>query len=197
MRQGSANMAQRRITSRTTKLLAAAVLLLLGLGIWPLLGQSWVFLRSTDLDINSGMLRRQVHVLSVRVKERKEESALSREVRRLGIQTPSMPIWKRADESRLLRGVFVEYSYGGVLAEATALVMRLDLMEMADRDRRVVLGKFMAALQSGDPDRARQQAWLLTDEIEKQQGREAFTPEFRSYLQTLRSAEQEQQSPTP
>ncbi len=197
MKQASVNMAQRWIKSTTTRLLVAAVLLLLGLGIWPLLGQSWVFLRSTDLDINSGMLRHQVHVLSVRVRERTEESALSRELRRLGIQTPSIPIWKRADESRLVRGIFVEYSYGSVRAEAMALVMRLDLMEMADGDRRVVLGRFMAALQSGDPDRARQQAWLLTDEIEKQQGREVFTPEFRSYLQTLRSAQQEQQSPTP
>jgi hypothetical protein len=133
----------------------------------------------------------------LRVAEETEESSLSREIRRLGIQTPSALLWKRTSESRLVRGVFVNYRYGGVLAEATALVMRLDLMKMADGDRRVVLGKFMEALQSGDPDRARQQAWLLTDEIEEQQGREVFTPEFKSYLETLRSAQQEQQSPTP
>jgi hypothetical protein len=176
---------------------AVVALLLLAVCLWPLLGQSWVFLRSTDLDINSGRLRHQVHVLSVRVCERTEESALSREIRRLGIQTPSMPIWKCAGESRLVRSVFVNYRYGGVLAEATTLVMELDLMEMADEDRRVVLGKFMEALQSGDPERAQQQAWLLKDEIGEQQGREVFTPEFKSYLQTLRSSQGQQQSPTP
>ncbi len=165
MRQGSAKMAQRRITSRTTKRLAAAVLLLLGLGIWPLLGQSWVFLRSTDLDINSGMLRHQVHVLSVRVRERKEESALSREVRRLGIVTAEMPLWKRTSESRLWRGIHVCYIYGGVLARATELVMSLELAEAPDDERREVLQRFMVALQSADPQHAEQQARLITDEI--------------------------------
>lgn len=137
-------------------LLLIAGLVVAGLGLCPLLGARWVFLRATDMDINSGVLRHQVRVLTLPVAEEKEDSRLSREVRRLGIVTPETPLW---------RGIHVCYIYGGVLARATELVMSLELAETPDDERREVLQRFMTALQSADPQHAEQQARLITDEI--------------------------------
>lgn len=146
-------------------LLLVAGLVVVGLGLCPLSGARWVFLRATDMDINSGALRHQVRVLTLPVAEEKEDSRLSREVRRLGIVTPETPLWKRTSESRLWRGIHVCHIYGGVLARATELVMSLELAETPDDERREVLQRFMVALQSADPQHAEQQARLITDEI--------------------------------
>jgi hypothetical protein len=110
------------------------------------------------MDINSGVLRHQVRVLTLPVAEEKEDSRLSHEVRRLGIVTPETPLWKRTSESRLWRGIHVCHIYGGVLARATELVMSLELAETPDGERREVLQRFMTALQSADPQHAEQQA---------------------------------------
>lgn len=148
----------------TRRLLLIAGLVVVGLCLCLLSGARWVFLRATDMDINSGVLRHQVRVLSLPVAE-EEDSPLSREVRRLGIVTAEAPLWKRTSENRLWRGIHVCYIYGGVLARATELVMSLELAAAPDDERREVLQRFMVALQSADPQHAEQQARLITDEI--------------------------------
>ncbi|MDI6450096.1 hypothetical protein [Anaerobaca lacustris] len=152
-------------TKGTRPLLLIAGLVVVGLCLCLLLGARWVFLRATDMDINSGVLRHQVRVLTLPVAEEQEDSPLSREVRRLGIVTAETPLWKRTSESRLWRGIHVCYIYGGVLARATELVMSLELSKTPDDERREVLQRFMLALQSADPQHAEQQARLITDEI--------------------------------
>jgi hypothetical protein len=135
-----------------------AGLVVVGVCLCPLLGARWVFLRATDMDINSGVLRHQVRVLTLPMAEEKEDSRLSREVRWLGIVTAETPLWKRTSESRLWRGIHVCYIYGGVLARATELVMSLELAAAPDDERREVLQKFMTALQSANAQHAEQQA---------------------------------------
>ena len=159
-------MVRKWVGSRVAKaVVVIAGLAVVGLCLCPLLGARWVFLRATDMDINSGVLRHEVRVLSLRVAEEKEDSRLSREVRRLGIVPPETPLWKRTSEGRLWRGIHVCHIYGGVLARATELVMSLELAETPDDERRQVLQRFMTALQSADPQHVEQQARLIADEI--------------------------------
>jgi len=160
------DMVRKWVGSRVAKaVVVIAGLAVVGLCLCPLLGARWVFLRATDMDINSGVLRHEVRVLSLRVAEEKEDSRLSREVRRLGIVPPETPLWKRTSEGRLWRGIHVCHIYGGVLARATELVMSLELAETPDDERRQVLQRFMTALQSADPQHVEQQARLIADEI--------------------------------
>lgn len=159
-------MVRKWMGSRVAKAaVVVAGLVVVGLCLCPLLGARWVFLRATDMDINSWVLRHQVRALTLPVAEEKEDSRLSREVRRLGIVTPETPLWKRTSEGRLWRGIHVCHIYGGVLARATELVMSLELAETPDDERQQVLQRFMTALQSADPQHAEQQARLITDEI--------------------------------
>lgn len=181
----------------TTISLAIIGLFLLVLCIWPLLGQPWLLSRSRDLDINSGRLRRQTRVFSLRFGEKTEESALSREIRRLGIQTPATPVWKRTGESYLVRSKFVNYAYGGLYATSGQLLAILELVKAPDDERRSVLTRFMSALQSGDARHAKHQAWLLMAEIGERHDMEVLTPQVKYHVDILRRAEQKQRQQAP
>ncbi len=174
----------------TTISLAIIGLFLLALCIWPLLGQPWLLSRSRDLDINSGRLRRQTRVFSWRSSEKTEESMLSREIRRLGIQTPAAPLWKRIGESYLVRSRFINYAYGGVFAASEQLLMTLEMAKAPDDERRDVLTRFMSALQSANARHARDQAWLLMAEIGERHDMEVLTPQVKYHVDILRRAEQ-------
>jgi hypothetical protein len=159
----------------------------------PLLGEPWVFRRCTDIDLNSGGTRDVAYVFSLCVKNRIQESDLSREVRRLGIDVPGTRVWKRAFESYLVEGVYIDYSYGGVVATCGQLLRILDLTEASDQERRVALEMLLTSLRTGDPRQTQDQLHLLMDEIGGRHGLEVFdNPELKEHLKTLRKQREAQ-----
>jgi len=174
-------------------LLAGALLGLVLLLSWPLLGQPWIFCRGTDIDINSGDTRHGVYVLSLCMKNEIQESDLSREVRRLGIAIPATRVWKRAFESHLVNQSHTDYSYGHVVATCDQLLCILDLTKASDQERRVALESLMTGLRTGNPHQAQDQLFLLMDEIGERHGLEVFdNPELKEYLKTLRKQREAQ-----
>lgn len=178
---------RKKTTPLSIVLLAGALLGLVLLLSWPLLGQPWIFCRGTDIDINSGDVRRAVHVLRLRVKGEIQESDLSREVRRFGIAVPGTRVWKRAFERPLVEGVHIDYSYGRVVATCRQLFCVFELTQASDQERRVALEKLMTSLRTGNPDQAQDQLLLLMEEIGERHGLEVFdNPELKEHLKTLR-----------
>ncbi len=159
--------------------LSAGVLLGLLLFFWPLVGHSWVFCRGTDIDINSGDIRHAVHVFRLRVKGEIQESDLSREVRRLGIDIPATRVWKRTFESYLVEGRSIHWKYGQVDVASRQLLSILDETNAPDEERQAILEKFMASLRKENADHALWQARLLTDELAEKHGVHVFTPEIK------------------
>jgi hypothetical protein len=153
-----------RATSPTVWMVGT-VLLLLCLCLLPLLGHPWVFIRYTDVDLNSGDLRTQVRVCTLAVKTEIKPSNLSREVRRLGINVPDTRVWKRAYERRLVSRIHVDYSYGRVVVACNVLVDLLASANAPDEERRTVLKSLMASLQTGDSRQACGQARSLMNEM--------------------------------
>jgi hypothetical protein len=167
--------------------LSAGILLVLLLFLWPLLGQPWVFIKYTDVDLNSGDLRTQVRLCTLAVKTEIKPSNLSREVRRLGIDVPATHLWKHAFESRLVNRSYVDYSYGRVVVACNVLVDLLASANAPDEERRTVLKSLMASLQTGDSRRAYGQARSLMNEMGER---------LNERLETLRK-EQEAQTAVP
>lgn len=161
---------------------------------WPLLGHPWVFSRCTDVDINSGETRDAVYVLCLRVKNEIQESDLSREVHRLGIDIPAIRVWKCAFESYLVEGRYIDYSYGGVVATCSQLLSVLNQAKAPDEERRVALEMLMTSLRTGDPRQAEKQTYLLIDEIEDKHGLDVLDPQFKEHLKELRKERQAQQA---
>lgn len=167
---------------------AVAVLAVVLLCLWPLLGRSWFFVKYADIDLNSGDLRHQVRVCSLVVSTRIEESPLSREVRRLGIPVPANRAWRHAFEGRLVRGVCVDYWYGSVYVQIHTLLSLLDQTKTPDEERRVILTELMTSLQTGDPHVAREQTFILMGDIADKHGLDYFIPEFKAYVDKLRDS---------
>jgi hypothetical protein len=182
----------KKATPLCITLLAAALLGLVLLLSWPLLGQPWIFCRGTDIDINSGDTRHAVYVFSLCAKNEIQESDLSREVRRLGIDVPATRVWKRAFESYLVEGSHIDYSYGSVVATCGQLFSILDETKTPDKERRVVLETLMTSLRTGDPRNAQEQLYLLIDEIGEKHGLDVFIPELKKHLKRLRKERQAQ-----
>ncbi len=175
-----------RATSPTAWMVGA-FLLLLCLCLLPLLGHPWVFIKYTDVDLNSGDLRTQVRVCTLAVKTEIKPSNLSREVRRLGIDVPATHLWKHAFESRLVNRSYVDYSYGRVVSACGTLVDLLASANAPDEERRTVLKSLMASLQTGDSRQAYGQARSLMNEMGER---------LNDRLETLRK-EQEAQTAVP
>ncbi len=171
-----------RATS-ATRWTVGVVLLLLCLCLLPLLGQPWVFIKSTDVDLNSGDLRTQVRVCTLAVKTEIKPSNLSREVRRLGIDVPATHLWKHAFGSCLVNRSYVDSSYGRVVSECTMLVDLLASANAPDEERRTVLKSLMASLQTGDSRQAYSQARSLMRE---------FGERLNERLETLRKEREAQ-----
>jgi hypothetical protein len=129
-------------------LLLGILLAVVLLWLHPLLGHPWIFSAHEDIDINSGDIRHQVYVCSFRVKDGIEESAFSREVRRLGIAIPTPPVWKRVQTRFLVSSICVDYTYGPAIGACNSLLAVLTESNASDQDRRIILQKFLATLQN-------------------------------------------------
>lgn len=125
-------------------LLIAALLYVLA---WQ--GQSWVAVRYTDIDINSGDEREQFRICFVPVTHSIRQSRLSEEARRLGIPLHPGRVWRRAYEEPLVpAGVYVDYSYGFVISTYSLVLNLLDLASAPDMDRRATMERLMTALRT-------------------------------------------------
>ncbi len=153
--------------------------------VWTLLEQPWLFLSTRDVDICNGDTRDQVRVCSLVVQTRIQESALSREVRRLGIGIPQTRTWKRAFEGRLVNTIQTDYYHGSALMWCDTLVHILDQAKAPDDERRIILEKLMATLQTGDAKRTQEEALLLIAEVADKHGLDVFHPEIKDYLTRL------------
>jgi len=174
--------------SAVSIVIAAAIMAVVLLCLWPLLGQSWFYVKYTDIDLNSGDLRHQGRVCSLVVSTRIEESPLSREVRRLGIAVPANRVWTHAFEGRLVRGVCADYYYGRIFSYGRQLLMLLDLANAADEERRAVVERFITSLRTGNPLDTLDQTYLLMMEVDDKHGLNTFTPEFKAHVGELRDA---------
>ncbi len=143
---------------------------------WLLLDQAWLYCAHTDIDINSGDTRYQVRIFSLLVTTEIRESALSREIRRLGIAVSPTRAWKRTSEARIVNASDSYYLYGSVIVQCLYLLNVLDHVNASDEERRVILCKLMTSLQTGDAQRAREQAFLLTREVGDKHGLDVFAP---------------------
>jgi hypothetical protein len=119
-----------------------------------------------------------------------QESDLSREVRRLAIDIPATHVWKRAFESYLVEGRYINCKYGSVCVGYHQLLSILDEVKAPDDERRVILEKFMTSLRTEDAGRAWWQGCLLIDEVAGKRGLRVFTPEFEEALKKTRSESQ-------
>ena len=151
-----------------------------------LYSQPWMFIRQTDLDINSGDLRYEVRVCYVPIRREISESVLSREVRRLGIAIPTKRAWQPAFLQRR-EPRFVSYWYGtivkGVFQE---LVEVFDQAHIPDKERTVILGNFMNSLRGDEPHVALNYGYVLIARIAAEHGVDAFVPDV---VQQLKQSE--------
>jgi len=174
--------------SMTSAVCVGVIVAALLLCFWPLLDHPWLFEAYTDVDINSGDTRHQVRVFSLTVKTEVEESTLSREIRRLGIDVPPARAWKRDFESHLVNASHIDYAYGRTFAMCHQLLGILDQAKAPDEERRAILETLMKSLRKGDPRKTQDETFLLMAEVGERHDMQVFVPEFMNYITKLRDA---------
>jgi hypothetical protein len=136
-------------TTAFTVLALGPVALACLLCVCSLFGSRWIFSEHMEIDINSGDTRCQVRLCSLKVVDRIDESLLSREAHRLGIDMPATREWKSGG-TRFFGGE--GYSpYGLILGAGDHLVERLNETNTPDQERRVILEKFMRVMRTQVP----------------------------------------------
>jgi len=141
--------------STAIKITAAILLITALLYVLAWQGQSWVAVRYTDIDINSGDEREQLRICFVPVTHSIRQSRLSQEARRLGIPLHPRRVWKRAYEEPLVfAGVYVDYGYGFVISTYGLVLNLLDVARAPDTDRRATMERLMTALRTETADDA-------------------------------------------
>ena len=175
-------------TSVKSAVWPAVILIVLLLCLWLLLDVPWLLGADMDIDINSADTRHQVRVLSLTVKTEIEESVLSREVRRLGINIPPTRVWKPTYEGHLTNENHISYRYGSILAMCHHLMSILDQAKAPDEERRAILETLMKTLRKGDPRKTQEETFLLMAEVAERHDMQVFVPEFMNYITRLRDA---------
>jgi hypothetical protein len=121
----------------------AAVLLLL-VTIHILRHPWWLYCARTAIDVHSGDIARRTYVCDRKVRETIEETAFSREVRRLGIALPEGRYWRSAGGR-----------YGYLIGDCRLVVLAMDELRMPDAERAVLLKEILTIIQAKDIDRRR------------------------------------------
>jgi len=143
--------------------IAVASLFLL-LGVWPLLGQFWVFEKRLDMDVHSGDFRERMAVFRVKITGRTNTTEFSEEVRRLGIQTPDGPRWEFMHREGLGRR-HRSTGYLAALGKMRLLIGLMDTLKTPDDERKAILGATLRNLQAGDTEAIREQADRLAERL--------------------------------
>lgn len=175
---------------------ATVVLTILWCG-WLLGRPSLSLYRLTEIDINSGDFRVGMYAGMLPVSRRRiQKTPLSREVRRLGIVIPAKRAWKPAFMSiRRPSGSDILCTYSLAVSAENLLCRVLDQTGTPDEDRRIVLGKAMAALRTQGPFHAEEEAHLPADALAEKHGLEVFAPGFKEQLRQARESRNRRQPP--
>lgn len=142
------------------------LLMALALRLWG--GHPWVFSVYSEIDTNSGDVRKQTVLLGIRVRKRIDMSLFSREVRRLHIRTPEARVWKPIG-CGTLDGFTVD-PYGLALGDCDFLVQILDVMGLPDQDRAVYLEKALSNLREGKLTATDELIWTLDQQLRARYG---------------------------
>jgi hypothetical protein len=136
-------------TNTASKVIAATIVIAISLYALAQQGHSWVAVRYTDIDINSGDEREQLRICFVPVTHTIHQSRLSEEACRLGIPLHPRRMWRRAYEEPLVpAGVYVDYSYGFVISTYGLVLNLLEVARAPDMDRRATMERLMTALRT-------------------------------------------------
>lgn len=129
--------------------LIAAILAISAFCVCALLTQSWLFSKHVHIDINSGDIRWQVRLCSLKITDRIDESLLSQEARRLEIDVPTGRVWKSVG-TRYIAGSG-SGSYGITMGLGDALVQSMIAANTPDPERRVIIERFLSTLRTKTP----------------------------------------------
>lgn len=149
------------------------------------------FRSRTEVDINSGDYRSNQYRADLSVRENVISSPLSKEVRRLGLETPP-PVWKPAVPESYVVGD-VDYGYAGAVNVGRKLVGFFEIAQAPDDERRTVLAEFMKSLRTQSPARVMNDGYLLIEKMLSRHGLNILDyyqdpSAFRDYRAKLRDA---------
>jgi hypothetical protein len=102
-----------------------------------------------SVDVNSGVVRRQVYICGLQIRDTIRVTPLSQEVRRLGISTHETPHWETMYR-RVHRRRGSASNYYLALDSAKVLVQYLDPLALPDDSRRKILQATLQYLKNGD-----------------------------------------------
>ncbi len=128
--------------------IGVALLLLMVLLSWT--HSWWLYHVRTAIDVNSGDIARQTFVCGRQVRQDTEESAFSREVRRLGIAGPKGRHWRTVTAKTALSSETARGPYGNLINECNLIMWFLDRFKVPDAERSAVLSETLTVLQAGD-----------------------------------------------
>ena len=144
----------------------------------------------TEVDINSGDYRSNQYLADLSVKSTTFASQLSKEVRRLGLDTPASPTWKPAIQESHVPGDF-DFSYARAVKVGEQLVGFFQMTQTSDDERRVILAEFMKSLRTQTPVCTMNHGYLLIERILCQHGLsiyDQYPSGFRSIRTKVRDA---------
>lgn len=123
------------------------IILIILLGL-PLTGLPFIYSRNTDVDINSGDVRKRTILFTFIVKEEIEQTPFSREVRRLGIPINVNRKWEHASTSALTMHGTARYDSS--CRRCITIVAIFNDIDMPDNERTTILQSVLTCLQTGN-----------------------------------------------
>lgn len=127
------------------------------------------FKSRTEVDIVSGDFRSNQYRVDSSVKSRIIPSELSKEVRRLGLNTAASPVWKPAYTQSYIAGD-IHLGHAIAVNVGNQLVGFLEMTEAADDERRIILAAFMRSLRMETPAQTMNQGYILIEELLERRG---------------------------
>lgn len=129
---------------------AIGVVLLLLMALLSWARPWWLYCVRTVIDVNSGDIARQTYLCGRQINEDIQESAFSREVRRLGIAVPKGRHWRTVTAKTALRSETAGGPYGNLINECNLIMWFLDRFKVPDAERSAVVSETLTVLQAGD-----------------------------------------------
>ena len=123
---------------------AVGVVLLLLTALLSWTHSWWLYHVRIAIDVNSGDIARQTYLCGRQISEDIQESAFSREVRRLGIAVPKGRHWRS-----------IEDRYTSLVTDCRMTISAMDRLKMPDAERSTRLVEMLAIMQAEDIDMRR------------------------------------------
>jgi hypothetical protein len=146
-----------------------------------------------EVDVTTGAYRRNWYPGDPAT-ERIVSSPLSKEVRRLGLETPVARVWKPA-LNRYSRPRETDFGYTDAVRVGDQLVGYFQIVQASDDERRAILAEFLQAMRTQTPACIMDQGYILIEKLLGQHGQhilDFYPPAFIDYRATLRAAADEE-----